>query len=341
MKILEREIGTITYAAGQTRTLALPRNYAYRSLNIKFACQMDRALGATVGAPKDSCPAQLISRIEVRANGRDTIKSLDFETLHRLTQIRHGTRPMLSFAGFGGFGEKTDEAMVVCAQLDFAMPRAVREIDTLLDSAALATLELIVTFAAPGDVMTDAFDGTCTVDSGTLYVAAVECVGIPAGTRFMIHKEYQIQSQVNAATTSHQIQLPVSNMYRAIVLKTHSDGVQVDTILNNIQIKSGTEVFKNRLAPFLQADNRVLYGLEIAEQDGSAAAVDHYFLEHNLEGYYVLEFCPDGRLTECLDTSRLSSLELLLDVNNPGTIDMIDVYPIELIMPVLPSKKAG
>lgn len=340
MKILEREIGTITFAEGQTRTLALPRNYAYSSLNLKFACVMDRA-GGSAGVPKDSCPAQLISRIEIRANGRDTIKSLDFETLHRLTQIRHGTRPVISFAAMEGFGVKTDEELLVCAQIDFAMPRAVREIDTLLDSAGLATLEMIVTFGAAADVMDDAFDGTCNVDSGTLYVAAVERVGVPAGTRFMINKEYQIQSQVTATTTSHQIALPVSNMYRGLVLKTHSDGIQVDTILNNIQIKSGTEVFKNRLAPFLQCDNKVLFALENLEQDGSAAAVDHYFLTHNLEGYYVLEFCPDGRLTECLDTSRLSSLELLLDVNSVGTVDMIDVYPIELIMPLLPSKKNG
>jgi hypothetical protein len=333
MKILEREIGSISYAAGQTRTLELPRNYAYRSLQLKLVAQMDRADGASAGAPKDSCPAQLIQSIVIRANGRDVVKHIDMETLHRLCQIRHGTRPVIDNSGFAGYAEKSNESMIVCAQLDFAMWRAMRPIDTLLDAAGLATLELIVTFADAASVMTDAFDGTVSVDSSTLYVASTEAVGVPAGTRFMTNKEYLLRSQVSAASNSHQINLPVSNLYRSIVLKTHSDGVQVDTILNTIQIKSGTEVFKHRIAGFLQCDNRLELGVEVPEQDGSAAAIDHYYREYGLEGYYLLEFVKDGRLTESLDTSRLSGLELLLDVNHPGTNDFIDVYPVELILP--------
>jgi len=222
---------------------------------------------------------------------------------------------------------------MVHAQIDFEMWRAMKPIDTLLDSAGLATLELIVTFGDAADVMTDAFDGTVSVDSATLYVAGVEAVGVPAGTRFVTNKEYMIRSQVNATSANHQITLPVSNMYRAFILKTHSDGVQVDTILNNIQLKSGTEVYKNRLAGFLQMDNRLECAIEVPELDSSAAAVDHYFLEHVLEGYYLLEFCKDGRLKEALDTARLSELQLLLDVSSVGTDDFIDVYPCELILP--------
>lgn len=336
MKILEREIGSITYAQGQTRTLPLPRNYAYRSLQLKLVAQMDRVVGATGGAPKDSCPAQLIQSIMIRANGRDVIKNYDLETLHRLNQLRHGIRPHISFAGFSGYSAVSDIEMVVHAQIDFAMWRAIRPIDTLLNSAGLATLDFIVTFGSPDNTMNDAYDpatGGCSVDSATLYVAAIESVGVPVGTRFAMNKEYMIRSQVTATSSSHQIQLPVSNLFRSFVLKTHSDGDQVDTILNNIIIKAGTEVFKHRFASFLQMDNRLECGIEVAEVDGSAAAVDHYFLEHLLEGYYLLEFVKDGRLTECLDTSQLSSLELILDVNTVGTNDFIDVYPVELIQP--------
>ena len=336
MKVLEREIGSITYAQGQTRTLPLPRNYAYRSLQLKLVAQMDRVVGATGGAPKDVCPAQLVQNIMIRANGRDVIKNYDMETLHRLDQLRHGVRPHISFADFSGYTAETDDIMTVHAQIDFAMWRAIRPIDSLLNSAGLATLDLIITFGSPDDVMNDAYDpatGGCTVDDATLYVAAIEEVGVPVGTRFMVNKEYMIRSQVNATSTSHQVQLPVSNMFRSFVLKTHSDGDQVDTILNNIQVKAGTEVFKNRIAPFLQMDNRIECGIEVAEVDASAAAVDHYFLEHVLEGYYLLEFVKDGRLTEMLDTSRLSSLELLLDVNTVGTNDFIDIFPVEMIRP--------
>ncbi len=333
MKVLEREIGTITYVAGQTRTLQLPRNYAYRKLYLSLDAQLDVA-AASAGTPKDSCPAQLISSIEIRANGRDVIKRIDFETLHRLTQMRYGVRPYIDSLP-SGFGVQNDVAVVAHAILDFEMWRAVRPIDTLLDSAGLATLEMIVTFGAGSDVFNDAFDGTVNVDSATLSVSALEAVGVPAGTKFMLNKEYQIRSQVNAASTNHQIQIPVGNMFRSFVLKTHSDGVQVNTILDNIQLKAGTEVFKNRTAFLLQRDNRVELGLDVPEVAGSAGAIDHYYLENVLEGYYLLEFVKDGRLTEALDTSRLSSLELSLDVNNPGTVDVIDIYPVELVQPAI------
>ena len=274
-------------------------------------CQLDRAAGST-GGPKDSCPAQLIKNIMIRANGRDVIKNYDFETLHRLCEQRH-----------------------------HEMWDAVRPIDTLLDSAGLATLELIVTFGTGLDVMNDTFDGaSVTVDEAKLYVSSVESVGVPAGTAFVTNKEYMIRSQVNAASARHQIQLPVGNLYRSIVIKTHSDGDQVDTVLpfslanqNTITLQAGTEVFKYRIAGTLQADNRLDGEMQIPERTGSAAALNHRLQELLQEGYYILEFCKDGRLTECLDTSRLSSLDMILDVAHPGTDDFIDVYPVELIKP--------
>ena len=333
MKVLEREIGTITYAASQTRTLVLPRNYAYRKLYLKLAAVVTLAAGSA-GSPKDSCPWQLITSIEIRANGRDVIKRLDPETLHRLNQMRYGVRPYIDSLPTG-FGASADVVVGGHCIIDFEMWRAVRPIDTLLDSAGLATLEMIVTFGAGTDIMNDAYDGTAVVEEATLYVSSLEAVGVPAGTKFMLNKEWQLRSQVNAASTTHQIQIPVGNMFRSFVLKTHSDGVQVNTIINNIQLKAGTEVFKNRRGFLLQCDNRVECGMEVPEVLGSAAAVDHFFLEHILDGYYLLEFVKDGRLTEALDTQRLSSLELLLDVNTVGTVDFIDVYPVELVQPAI------
>ena len=90
-------------------------------------------------------------------------------------------------------------------------------------------------------------------------------------------------------------------------------------------MKSGTEVFKNRTAVHLQMDNRLDYMTEYPV----ATAI----LEILFTGYYILEFVKDGRLSECLDTGRLSSLELVLDLNAPGTVDSISVYAVELIVP--------
>lgn len=349
MKILEREIGSIAFASNQTRTLNLPRNYAYDSIQLMLIAKMSRsATTADGGEAKDCAPAQLVKNITIRANGRDVIKSIDMETLHRANQLRWGTRPHIYAEAWSGYADKTDEELKVCAQIDFAMWRAIRPIDTLLDSAGLATLEMIITWGAGLDTMNDAYPGaggsseSVTVTEATLYVSAIERVGVPPNTRFMVNKEFMIRKEVTAASNKFQIDLPVGNMYRSILIKTHSDGDQVDTILpfgltnqNTITLQAGTEVFKHRIAGCLQADNRLHAGLEVAERIGSASALNHRLQELVLEGYYLLEFVSDGRLTESLDTSKLSSLKLVLDVANPGTVDFIDVYPVELIMPAI------
>lgn len=351
MKVLEREIGSIAYAENQTRTLPLPRNYAYRSLQLLLIADLTRAAtAADGGAPKDSCPAQLIKSIQLRANGRDVIKSYDFESLHRMNEINHHVRPYIYATSFAGYADAADKVLKVAAQIDLAMWDSIRPIDTLLDSAGLATLELLVTWGTGLDVMNDTYPGSggsaesVTVNDATLWVSSVEEVGVPVGTKFMTNKEYMIRSQVTATSAKHQIPLPVANLFRQFILKTHSDGDQTDLILplslsnqKTITIKSGTEVFKYRIAGILQADNRLERELQVPERIGSAAALDHALQELLLEGYYLLEFVKDGRLTECLDTSQLSSLELELDVVKIGTNDFIDVFPTELIMPPLPA----
>ena len=348
MKILEREIGSIDFAENQTRTLQLPRNYAYRCLDLLLMVKLSRAAGST-GGPKDSSPAQLVRNIMIRANGRDVVKNYDMESLHRLNEQRHHVRPYISAEAMSGYGALTDEMVYVSARIDFEMWDAVRPIDTLLDSAGLATLELIVTWGSGLDTMNDTFDGaSVTITSASLFVSSVEAVGVPAGTAFMMNKEWMVRSQVTAASARHQIQLPVSNLYRSIVLKTHSDGDQVNTILpfglanqNSITLQAGTEVFKFRIAGGLQASNRLDAELQIPELTASAAALNHRLLENNQEGYYNLEFVKDGRLTECLDTSKISSLELILDVAHPGTDDFVDVYCTELIRPAVEAARAA
>lgn len=348
MKILEREIGSIEYAENQTRTLQLPRNYAYRQLNLLLIATLSRsATNPDAGGPKDAAPAQLVKNIMIRANGRDVIKNIDMETLHRLDEMRWGCRPHIYSHAWLGYDDVSEEVLKVAAVIDFAMWRAIRPIDTLLDSAGLATLELIITWGTGLDTMNDAYPGggsgeSVTVHNATLYVSSVEAVGVPAGTKFMINKEYMIRSQVTAASARHQIPLPVGNLYRSLVLKTHSDGDQTDGILafnvtnqKTIQLQAGTEVFKYRIAGCLQADNRLECAMQVPERIGSGAALNHALQELVLEGYYLLEFVKDGRLTECLDTSKLSNLELILDVLNPGANDFIDVYPVELIPPAV------
>jgi len=239
--------------------------------------------------------------------------------------------------------------MKVAARMSFAMPRALRQPDTLLDTAAMSSLDLAVTWGAGANTMDDTWPGSggsaesVTVNDAKLHITAVEYIGVPAGTVFALWKETWMRKEVTAVNNAFQIKLPygAGMNYRSILIKTHSNGNQVDTIipynglaiLNKITLKSGTEIYLYEVGQLLQVQNRLAHELQVPERIGSGAALDHALQELVLEGYYYIDFCRDGRLKEMLDTSFLSDLELVIEVANPGDADFIDVYFDQLFLP--------
>jgi len=351
MKLHRRYLGCMNWpGANQMRSFEIPRNYALVALEFELVADLTRASTAgDGGGPKDSAPAQLIQSLDLIANGSDTIKHTDFETLHRKNELQFGTRPRIYSHDWAGYADAADKVMKVAARMSFAMPRALRQPDTLLDTAAMSSLDLAVTWGAGANTMDDTWPGSggsaesVTVNDAKLHITAVEYIGVPAGTVFALWKETWMRKEVTAVNNAFQIKLPygAGMNYRSILIKTHSNGNQVDTIipynglaiLNKITLKSGTEIYLYEVGQLLQVQNRLAHELQVPERIGSGAALDHALQELVLEGYYYIDFCRDGRLKEMLDTSFLSDLELVIEVANPGDADFIDVYFDQLFLP--------
>jgi len=98
------------------------------------------------------------------------------------------------------------------------------------------------------------------------------------------------------------------------VLKTYSDGVQRNDILNNVKIMTGSNVLKNRVALALREENKADLGLETMPT-----------------GYYLLEFCKDGHLTRAINTLGMSDLTCEMDVTKQGTTCIVEIFPVELV----------
>ncbi|KKN06584.1 hypothetical protein LCGC14_1075780 [marine sediment metagenome] len=349
MKLHKRYLGCINWpGVNQISTFSLPRNYALVALEFELVTDITRTIASgTAGGPSDSAPAQLVRNLDVVVNGSDTIKHMDFETLHRKNEIQFGTRPRIYSEDWSGYANAADKVLKVASRLSFAMPRAIAQVDTLLDTSALSSLDLVVTWGTGLDTMNAAWAGNTTpvvsVNDAKLHITAVEYIGVVAGTNFALWKENWLRKEVVGVDSAFQIKLPFgSNInYRSILLKTHSDGDQVDTIipynglanLNKITLKSGTEVYLYQVGQLLQVQNRLQHAMAVPERTASAAALNHRLQELVLEGYYYIDFCRDGRLSEMLDTSMLSDLELTLEVANPGSADYVDVYFDHLFPP--------
>ena len=350
MKLHKRYLGCMNWpGANQMRSFEIPRNYALVALEFELVADLTRtATSADGGGPKDSAPAQLIQSLDLIANGSDTIRHMDFETLHRKNEQQFGVRPRIYAEEWSGYADAADKVLKVAARMSFAMPQAIREPDTLLDTAAMSSLDLAVTWGAGLDTMNDTWPGTgtvpvVTVNDAKLHITAIEYIGASANVNYALWKESWKRKQVTAVDNAFQIKLPygAGMNYRSILIKTHSDGDQVDTILpynglatlNKITLKSGTETYLYEIAQLLQVQNRLANAMQIPERTGSAAALNHRLQELVQEGYYYIDFCRDGRLSEMLDTSFLSDFELVLEVANPGTNDFIDVYFDHLFLP--------
>lgn len=324
-----RRVGKTSYSANAAESLDLPRKNLYRDLVLWLKGSVvitDVTQAPVVFTGGIGSGLKIVKRVEVIANGRDTIKSLSLSALAMKNQFLFGARPQITESlltaathPFGGV-----------VHLPFAMPRAIREIDTLLNSGRLATLELRVTYGATSDMYSTqptALTEASTV--GDLEVYVNEAIRLDGKDEpYSAYKELYIEDVIAAASAEHQILLPVGNRYRGFMFESESDGEMVDTILKKITIKSGTDIFFSMDAyegttyrpaggP-LRGDNIREFGLS----------------DETLTGYLYVDFCKEGRLVDCLDASRLSSLEAILDVAAPGTTDKVRIYPCEIVPPM-------
>ncbi len=309
-------IGKTEYKASAADALDLPRKYLYRDLilNVDGSLTITTAGSPVLKAGGMGSALKMVKRVEVIANGRDTIKSISADAIAAKNMFLFGSKPKLTETGITA----ATHAFGGIIHLPFSMPRTIREIDTLLNSGKLSTLELRVTYGADDEMFATA---PTTFSIVKVDVIAHYNFGIRLDGKdepYSAYKEAYIEKDVVAASSEFQILLSVGNRYRGFLIECESDGDMVDTIINKVTIKSGTDIYKAIEWAELQEDNRKKFGLQA----------------QTFVGYGYIDHCPEGRLVDALDASNLSSLEMILDVAHPGTTDKVRVYPCEIVPPM-------
>lgn len=309
-----RRVGKTEYVASGVDALDLPRKALYRQLSLKIEGAVnitDVTQAPVLYTGAGGSALRMVPRVEIIANGRDTIKSLSADAIAMKNLFLYGTKPILTESGLTVASHPFGGTII----LPFAMPRSIREIDTLLPSGRLSTLELRITYGS-ADAMFSTLPTAHTMTSVDVEVHLNECIRLDGKVEpYSTYKELYIEKTVPAASAAFQVILPTGNRYRGFLLECESDGNMVNTILNKITIKSGTDVFLAKDADVVQGESIVMHKLGA----------------QTVTGYYYIDFCPEGRLVDALDATGLSSLEMELDVNVPGTTDKIRVYPCEII----------
>ena len=312
-----RKVGQIDFVADSLQSIEIPRKYPIRQIVLDVNGSL--VIG-TAGSPvlyTGGCGSALkvVKRIELIANGRDTLKSISASALAMKNTFLHSTQPQLTETGLTAATHPFGGVVV----LDVAMPRAVRPEDTLLDTGKLSTLDLRVTFG-DGDDMFSTNPTAITSTDCDIQVSMKEAIDLTGKDElYSTYKEYYIEAVIAAASTEHQILLPVGNRYRGFMIECESDGEMVDTILNSVKFQSGTDVYFTMDADDLAGENAITFDLQ----------------DQSRTGYYYVDLCPTGQMVDALDATALSRLEAIVDVNAPGTTDIIRIYPCEIISPIV------
>jgi len=294
---VERQIEQVDYTANTLKTRALPRDNAYRALNLRLSGTCTTSASAPTDL-KSLTPYRLIKRIEIVANGKKTIKSIPFWKLMIANKLDFGTPPHQTNVGIVA---STAYPFVAEGLLLFCLPRARRPIDTLFDARGLETLVLDVTWGSENDLYGTPNSPVLTLTK--LEISTMEYTNLPVGFKSGLFVENTIEHEITVTKDEDAEKLPVDTVYRRVLVV-----VTVADLLNNaavtkLSIRSGTLVFKQKPSEDFRRVAKSLYNIETLET-----------------GVYPIDFTTDGQITECINAIGMSSFDLVMKtVKQTGT----------------------
>jgi hypothetical protein len=316
---VNRQVGVQNVVAGGFVTFDLPRQYDCEAVFFRLTGQVQVTTGYTT--VRAEAPTQAIARVELIADGKNTIYSAPFWN----AVFAHPDRESMD----NGAELATPPSGVAVATynitatgvVDLQSPDTVRPKDSNFRTSGLQLWQARVSFGNPGDMFTGA--GVSVFVGCTVECWVQECVELPdtAGvyTKPLMLKKVSYQEQAMPATTPNQeFRLPAGNLIRSLFLRTEISGEPSAAVLNAAQAFAGVDV---------------RYNLKGAQIRGKAA---HDYGRMSQVGYYPIDFLSTGksdyRLTDLWDVTGQAEPKLSCDVvgsaNTKAQVIVTEYIPI-------------
>lgn len=309
MVMHKRYLGSLTYSANAKSTLEIPKDSFIKKLTLRIrgVCSS----GTTV-ARSENNPSDLIKRIEIVANGKDTIKSMNYANSFIIDKYQSGT--MQERVQTPSSASQSGQPFSATTYVDFDLDRD--ELDTLLPAQELNSLQLIITWGQPTDI--DAGTGftitNCYLDVTLEEEGNPENMGLEARNMGVL-KEFEISQDITGSGVQ-TIKLPLGNVYQKLYLRVINNSLQSNTLVTDFEVLlNGLQTLRKERFDVSQAEDKTEYGLE---------ALDN--------GVTMIDFDMGG--SEPIDTITASSFELKLNCGTPTATARVEVVTQELILPV-------
>lgn len=297
----------------------MPRGYDIESIIFRIYGTIVVSTGYT--AVRSEAPVQLIKRIELIADGKNTVASVPFVMLNRANVFRGGQLGSLQAPTAASAATYTVSAS---GTLDQQLIDGIRPKDSNLRTSGMSLLQLRFTFGSIADCFTGGA-GVATM-SMNLDIIASELIELEAKSGEVTSPLYLLKRSYQdiAFTTSNgnmEIPLPVGNVMRGVCLRAEgatTAGEPSDAVLNNVSLRSGVDVRLN--VPYL--DLRELNKMD-------------YHVDTLPVGICIADLMSSGsdagaRASEGWDLTQASEAKLVLDVNG-GANTKVTAMTMELV----------
>jgi len=345
-------------AANSPISYKLPVDAVYREINLSLEVANSTGVGGalTLNAPVwDRIPWTAIKRIELIADGKDTIKSYDGGTLFDLNEIDFGVYQDTQIASIGASLTNGTPTYPLWHALTISMESRgmVPEVDpktgkvvggpssTLLDARKFSSLELRITFGAGQADIYNVVTAPSTLDRYFVTPWGLEVIDLDPSSSFAVNQEYMTSTAFPTTTaTGRKFDLNVGNAYRALLLSSVDSNARaaVDRLAKFDLKENG--VFSRRVvdAGFLKMLNfreslsPEGYGLGAGAPTGiPTISTTQGKNSAGRLGVYYLNIAEDGRVGSLLDTRSYSSLALFVDYDGANTTDLFRICSRQIL----------
>jgi len=305
---IKRRVGQYAVTENGILTVDMPRGYDYESIGFRLAGGIQVTTNFT--AVRAENPIQLIKRIELVADGKNTIDSVTGVLINRANMFRRGQLGTLVPAS--GFVVATYQVNA-SGIIDRALIDGIRPKDANMRTSGMQLLQLRFTFGAVVDCFTGA--GVGVLSAMLIDVWTNELVEIADANEqltkplFLLKRSYQ-DITITAANANLEVILPIGNVMRGIVARLEGNptaGEPSDQVCNDITLRSGVDVRLN--LPYLVAREGCKMDYDITTLPPGIVVAD---LMHMGQQAGV-------RASEGWDLTNASEAKLVLDVNGTGT----------------------
>ncbi len=302
---IKRTYATKAAQAGGFDTIDLPRGYDYESIHVRAYGTVQVTTAAT--SVRAEAPVQCIPRLELVADGRNTLFSAPFwfATLGKYdrpnmleTGARVTTAPTAATVASYPFEAN---GVIDLATIDGERPK-----DSNFRTDGLQLFQLRLTYGQAIDMFV-AGAGVAAFTAFNIEISTVEMVELPDAngnrTTTVALKKVSFQElAIHTTNANQEVRLPAGNMIKSVLLRTEGGttaGEPGATVLNRLQVFSGVDVRVNSFGAAIRGQNNNDFGQLTA-------------------GYYVADLSrsgsPTARLSDLWDVTKQAEPKISMDI---------------------------